>query len=128
MSDKQPEIFKYLDGQFKDIREYNDKKFTQLFQKVTDLHVEVEKIKDKDKPSPPCRDLIIELHGITEEKCGNVKKDIDKVSEIARKRVTWGVAWVFLIAIFLFTSGSYIYTWNTNNRIDALRLYERENK
>lgn len=127
MTEKQPEIYQFIESKFKEARDYNDKKFSEIYERLGDMRTDIEVIKQKERPSPNCRDLILELVGATDEKCKVVKEDIDNVSRKISKRVTWGLFWMIIGSAFLFTIGSYIYTYNTNIRIDAI-IVNREEK
>ena len=91
----------------------------ELFEKISDIKDDISTIKTsvklleaKEQPSVNCR-----------EKMDKTNDDINKVGSKVDKKVGWYVLLTLCSFLFVYASGSYIYTWleskDINNKIEV---------
>lgn len=111
MTDKQPEIYSFIEKKFTEARTYNDLKFSEIFDKVNLMKTDIEVIKQRERPGTPCRELISEIIGMTEQKCKEVKTDVNNVAQELRGKVDWGWFKWLISAAFGLAAGAYAFAW-----------------
>lgn len=84
---------------FQEIKEIN--------QSIGKISTDLEVLKNKEQPSPNCR-----------EKMEKTNKDINDLGAKVDKKVGWAVLWILFIFFFSFISGAYVYTWVESKEIN----------
>lgn len=114
-------------------------KLDEMQKDISSIKTDVEVLKMREQPAYPCRAYMDSARHEIEESQKSQKYDLNNIATVNENRykelhgkinnkVKFGFFWLIMISAFAFTAGSYVYTWNTNNRIDTLRMFDKEHE